>query len=348
MRRAVIDDIVFLAAPLGERPAIWPPVLSVHLPAGTSPKGLTLPLPFFSRRPPLTASDASWPAYCGLLKDLGIPLQTSVPALEPLSVANVPMRFARRDCDSGLDALELETAEAIEIGCSRQEAAGRTARFPLELSAWHELKSLLDAVRELSGGATPIGLGIVAGDVSADVANALAVRADFVILEPPAWATPEPSGAQLDCLVWSVVAARAACAQAGAPSFPIYVDAPLTRIDDLIKLLALGATAVAIDGLAQAALPGPAAASATQVPKGMLSGIGGLGSIGGIGGVGTLAKPPAPNVAPLESKLEELVSSLTARLYQQQIGRLGELTSAHLRALSEPAARLASLALLAH
>jgi hypothetical protein len=248
----------------------------------------------------------------------------------------VPLRFARRGCDEGFDTLELETAEAIEISCSRRLQAGSIAQFPLEISAWHELKVLIDTLRDLSSSGTPIGLGIVAGDVGADIANALAARADFVILELPTSTTPaQPSAAELDMLVWSVVAARAACTNAHAPYFPIYVDAALTRADDLIKLLALGASAVSIDALAQACLPATSAPAASY-PKGMLSGIGGL------------PKATTANVSPLESKLTELIAALISRLQQQQIGHVRDLASNQLRALSEPAARLAAVQLLGH
>jgi hypothetical protein len=245
------------------------------------------------------------------------------------------LRFARRGCDEGLDALELETAEAIEISCSRRLQPGPIAQFPLEISAWHELKALIETLRDLSSSGTPIGLGILAGDVAADITNALAARADFVILElPSATTSAQPSAAELDLLVWSVAAARAACNHAQAPGFPIYVDAALTRADDLIKLLALGASAVSIDALAQACLP-PTTAPAASYPKGMLSGIGGL--------------PKAvASVSPLENKLSELIAALTSRLHQQQIGHVRDLASNQLRALSEPAARLAAVQLLGH
>ena len=336
MRRAVIDDIVFQAAPLGERAAAWPPLLSVHLSAGTHHKGFTQPLPLFARRAPMPPGDANWAAYCGLLKDLGIPLQTTAASLESLSVANVPVRFARRGCDEGFDALELETAEAIEISCGRRLPSATIAQFPLEISAWHELKLLIDTLRELSSSGTSIGLGLVAGDVGADIANALAARADFVILEmPSASIHTEPSAAELDVLVWSAVAARAACIHANAPGFPIYVDAALTRADDLIKLLALGASAVSIDALAHACLP-PTTAPAASYPKGMLSGIGGL------------PKPAAANVSPLENRLTGLIAALKSRLQQQQLGNVHDLGLNQLRALSEGAARLAAIQLLGH
>ena len=335
MRAAAIDDLVFQAAPLGERPAVWPPSLSVDISTGTAHRGFTQQVPLFARRPPMAYTDANWPAYCGLLKDLGIPLQTTVEPLESLSVVNVPMRFARRAFDEGFNAVELETAEVIEISCHRQLDGEHVPHFPLEISAWHELKLLIDTVRDVSSARTPIGLGIVTGDINTDMANALAARADFVILELPTTTTAGLNTNQLDSMLWSVVAARTACRQVGAPAFPIYIDAPLSSPDHLIKLLALGATAVSIDALARTSLPPPPVADVA--PKGLLSGIGALP---------TKALPP--NVAPLERQLTELITQLKARLHQQQLSSVGELSAQHLRALSQSAARLAGVQLLQH
>lgn len=334
MRRAVIDDIVFQAAPLGERAASWPPSLAVHLPTATGQKGFTQPLPFFARSAALGVTDINWPAYCNLLKDFGIPLATTAASLDSLSVANVPARFTRREADEGFDALELETAEAIVISCSRRLPSGWVAEFPLEVSAWHELKVLIDTLRELAPSSTPIGLAVAAGDVSADVSNALAARADFVILEQPPVLATELTTAEIDLLVWNVAAARAACTQAGAGAFPIFVEAALTRADDLIKILALGASAVSIDAVARSCLVSSAAATPAPA-KGMLSGI------------GALPKATQPNVGPLHKELTGLVDAVISRLRQQQLSRIEDLSAGHLRALSVPAARLAGIALLA-
>ena len=339
MRPAAIDDLVFQAAPLGEVPASWPPSLCVHIGAGPAQRAFTQPLPLFARRPPMAADAGTWPAYCGLLKRLGVPLQASATSLESVSVANVPLRLARRSIDEGFDALELDTAELIEISCQSTATTGVQGlcipHFPLEISAWHELKTLVETLRDLSTTQTPIGLGIVAGDVSTDMANALAARADFVILEMPSSLTASMGANDLDLALWSVVAARAICRQVGVPAFPIYVDAPLTTTDHLIKLLALGASAVSIDGLAHASLP--TRAEPDVAPKGLLSGIGALPPKGA----------PA-SIVPLEKALNELIDRLRGRLYQQQLSSVDALNAHHLRALSESAARLANVELLRH
>ncbi len=71
--------------------------LQLQFPVGNGGKTYQQPVPLFARRPPMRASDSTWPAYCGLLKDLGIPLQVPQSAFEQLSVSKVPPRFARRN-----------------------------------------------------------------------------------------------------------------------------------------------------------------------------------------------------------------------------------------------------------
>lgn len=331
MRNAVLDEIVFQAAPLGEPAPTAAPSLAVHVPVAAAYKGFSQPVPLFARRPPVSANEPHWPAYCGLLKDFGVPLQTTVEALESLSVAHVPLRLAKRKLDEAFEFLELETAEAIEISCFASTPGGTLAQLPPEAAAWHELKTLIECVRDLSGGATPIGLGLLIGDVDADVANALAAGADFVILEYSN-TDQELAPAEFDVLVWSVVAARSVCVRTGAPRFPIYLDAPVTRSDDLIKLLALGATAVSIDGLARTSLP--VVYRTAAMPQGMLSGIGGLST------------QSVPSLKPLESRLTALIESLKTRLLQLQLAHVSQMSRDHLRALSEQAARLSGVRLL--
>jgi len=329
MHHAAFDEMIFQAAPLGESPPAHQPSLSVHIPVLASNKSCTHPLPFLARHPPLASSDPAWPAFCGLLKDLGIPLQTEVAALEPLAVTNIPLRFSRRNIDEGLSNTELETAEAVEIHCAARTPGGRVAQFPIEITAWHELKILIDTLRELAS--APIGLGLVMGDVATDMSNALAARVDFVILElPTAHAELQPS--DWDTLAWGVATARRMCHQADVPAFPIYVDAPVTHSDVMLKLFALGASALTIDALAASCVPAQPA-SAYTLPKGMLSGI----------STSAIATATPVAVANLEKKLNQCITEIKLRLRQQQLEHLSDLNPDHLRALNSRSAQLCCL-----
>lgn len=340
MFESVLDALVFHAVPLGEPLPKWPPALSVqvncnvvHSSSHSQAKPYSQQAPLFARRSPMASSDVNWPAYCGLLRDLGVPLQSSFSEVESLSDVNVPLRMIRRDYDEGFDFADLTSADSVLLDCAATYNGNRCSRLPLETAGWHELKQLVEGLRQVVGVRTPIGLGMLAGDIYTDVSNALAARVDFVMLEFPEFRTA--SNAALSHLAWCVVAARNACAQSGSPAFPVFVDAPLTNMEHMIKLLALGGTALSLDGLAASALPSAIPAS-VPLPKGLLSGI------------GTLPVKSAPNVLPLASKLDELMGRIRAQVFQQQLSSISMLNRDHLRALDETAARLCAVKLLEH
>lgn len=341
MIESVLDALVFQAVPLGEPLPKWPPDLSRQVNCVSAQavgavvaKPFLQAAPLFARRSPMPSGDVNWPAYCGLLRDSGISLQTNFSEVESLSDVNVPLRIVRRGYDEGFDWLDLSSADAIVLDCVATFSGHRCSRLPLETAGWHELKQLIESLRQVVGPGTPIGLGMLAGDIYTDVSNALAARVDYVILDFVEFTQASP--AALDHLAWSVVAARNACAQSGSPSFPIFIDAPLTNIEHVIKLLALGATALSVDGLTASAVP-QAAPTSLPVPKGLLSGIGSLP-----------VKSNASNVQPIAAKLEELLSCLRARLFQQHLTRISSLGRDHLRALDASAAQLCAVKMLEH
>ena len=338
MPDSIFDSLLFQAIPLGEPLPKWPPGIGVQIPASAAlhphSKVFTQAVPLFARRPPMTSSDVNWPAYCGLLRDSGITLQTSFSQLESLSDVNVPLRTVCRSYNEGFELLDLTSADTVLIDCVSTIAGIKCSRLPLETNGWHELKQMIECLRQVVDAGTPIGLAMLAGDIYTDVSNALAARVDYVVLEFAELSTASQAG--LNQLAWSVVAARNACAHSGSPSFPLLVDAPLFNADHMVKLFALGATAIGIDALvASANVPAPAAPS-LQVPKGLLSGI------------GSLPVKSTPNVQPIAAKIDELLARIRARVFQQQLSSLSMLGRDHLRALDERAARLCSVKLLEH
>ena len=340
MPESIFESLIFQAMPMGEPLPKWPPQLTVQMPTSVSgvAQGPNAPTfmqaaPLFARRSPMTNGDVNWPVFCGLLRELGISLQTSFSEVESLSDANVPLRTLRRGYDEGFDLVDLSSADTVLLDCVVAAAGQKFSRLPLETAAWHELKQLIEGLRQIVGFNTPIGLAMSAGDIYTDVSNALAARVDYVVLEFAEMSSQ--TAVALNHLVWSVVAARNACAHSGSPSFPIFIDAPLTNVDHLIKLLALGATAICIDAVAASATPVEPPPS-LQVPKGLLSGI------------GSLPAKSSANVQPIAAKINELLARIRQRVFQQQLSSLHMLGRDHLRALDERAARLCCVKMLEH
>ncbi len=342
MADCALDQLVFQAVPLGEPLAKWPPCLEVQIPPGSAAvpvsatalvaKNYTQGAPLFARHSPIAASDVNWPAYCGLLRDCGILLQASFAEVEALSDVNVPLRMIRRSFDEGFDLVDLSSADTVLIDCSVRVNGRKVSRLPLEIQGWHELKAMTESLRQIVGPGSPIGLNIIAGDVYTDVSNALAARVDYVVLEFTESLHPTTA---LNHLAWRVTAARTACIQAGQPYFPIYVDAPLTNSEHMVKLLALGASALSVDALLAGSVPA-STSTALPVPKGLLSGI------------GSLPVKATPNIQPLADRLEALLDEIRTRVFKQHLSALSQLNREQLRALDDATARLCAVKLLQH
>ncbi len=275
-----------------------------------------------------------------MLHDYGVPLQANFADIQELSDDNVPSRIAKRSYDEGFDLTNLASADLVLIDCVAIQAGQRMSRLPLETAGWHELKQLVEGMRQAVTVGTPIGLSMLAGDIYTDVSNALAARVDYVVLEFDNLASVAGSStaaaAQWNYLAWSVVAARNACAQSGMPAFPVFIDAPITNIDHFIKLLALGATALCADALISSAMPAPAPTDEYGCAQRLAQ------------RHRQLAVKAAPNVQPLITKLDELLTRVRSRVFQQQLSSLSALGRDQLRALDERAARLCAVKLLEH
>jgi hypothetical protein len=341
--RALLDDLELVPATLETLSSLRfqpPGSLAFQLPAPTGRRVLTRPVPLFSRRPPLDMRSPLWPAYCQLLKELGIALYASHQSLEQLPVASVPVRFGFRAAAEPLERLELETAEAFELSCALdvnpaleycepKPVNGATRgpetfpAIPLELSHCSEMPALLTAIRELADGSTPVGIGLHAGHVAHDVRWAANAGADFIVLEFPG-NLPSQSLAG-ESLTLAVAHARDTLQQLPRP-LPLLVDAPLSDPEDIGKLLALGATAVSVDQLIAATLPAPARPS--PLSQGLLSGL------------AAHVPTPAPDLSAARSRLTQTLDLLRWQIMSAGVRHCSELHVAHLRARSPRMAEL--------
>ncbi len=156
MLRTIFDELVFHAAPLDERPSGTSPELTLTFPVGNGGKAsFTQAAPLLARRPPMTHNEINWPAYCGLLKDVGIPLRAAVSEMEQLTISNVPLRVGQRAWLQGFDLADLESADMLEISCiATGDGTTRLPHLPLELSSWYELKQLIESLRDVAGART--------------------------------------------------------------------------------------------------------------------------------------------------------------------------------------------------
>ncbi len=204
-----------------------------------SGRELQISLPYFVRRLAPSVLGSLWIPFCGLLRQHGIPIFSSVNGLKEVPAANVPARLAMRYIDEPIDALELTTADAFELAC--RDRLGRTWGWSSELRT-EQLGALVCAVREAAGGDTPIGIGLPLGGPIEDMRRVLAADVDFISLigrSPRLEATD----------IASIVQCRTTAGELDKSNLTILVSAPISDQEQAHKLLALGASAVCIDGL---------------------------------------------------------------------------------------------------
>lgn len=320
----ILDELLFVP---GALPSIGPPQssdLSIALPIRDGKRHLRVGSPWFVRELTGNLVGKSWNTICGLLKAAEIPIFATCESLETVSAVAVPKRYAKRFSNEPLVALELKTADAFELDC-RDSASLRWA-WPTEFATSASLATFVQAVRMAAGGTTPIGIGLPVGADSVDLRKAQSAQADFLVLNDDVGSLE--SGGEL--LVESLTTARQIFAESQQATFPILVVTNLAKVDDGLKLLALGATAINVDGLVKVSLSKTKAKDLAL--GGMLSGIG--------------AVEEKLDFAPLEQLLSAMRQRLDLQMQNANAANLSQFGSQTLRAVTDNAARITGVRLL--
>lgn len=319
-RGHLLDELVFVRPPLAWTPQASPCDYSHTLQVAGTEHQLQFASPWFLRHLPAELNGQHWSLLCPLLRKHHVSVYCAVEKFEGVPAAAVPIRLSQRNVGEPLRSLDFKSADAFEVTC--QTAASLAGwRWPSELGEPARLPALLSTLRVAAGGTTPIGIGLPLGAATGDIDACLAAPVDFVSL-----IDDSSGGAAADetLLVESLVRTRHRCVEQGQPQLPILLAADIQQPDHLLKLLALGATAVSIDGLLQPALRA-LAPPAAQTPTGMLSGISSL-------------TPPKTDFSPVELVLKRLHQQLARCAADARLGRLAELQPSHLKATSERSA----------
>ncbi len=299
---------------------------SVSLSAEGCERGFQFASPFIVRHLGPAQLGPAWEVFCRLLRTHGLPLYSSVEALEANPVASVPGRMARRFVDEPFERIELRTADAFEVECRDKEQ--QNWGWPSELSTTEKLRGLVTAVREAAGGDTPVGLSLPIGASDRDVNRCLDSGVDFLTL------VVQGDGPLDAATVGGLVHARRTCRSAGHRLFPLLLDAPVPNVEQAVKLLALGATAVSIDRVLRGAIPKPDSAKPSPVGGGMLSGISSV----------PVEKTPA--LPEMERILVRMSSYLRNRMRLTGTQRLSDFGAHCLKGLSATACQVSGIGML--
>lgn len=285
-RASVLDYLVFRADSV-EAQSAWTirevPSTTVYVSSKARDDGLKLPVPLFSRRPAVRPHQVGWSEFCSLLRRFGIPVYATVTAFESLPAASTPSRFGVRYADYPLEELEITTADAFEIVCRRgavneiEDLRNRDTEllpstWPLEVRDQSQLISLVALLSDVSGGDTPIGIGLPIGTPSSDIEAAIQCGFDFITLELVDESIILES-ALIDLAAHAVVTAREVARSLGKENYSLFLDLPIDSSERLIRFLALGASAVTVDGLVALVVAEQSQSVSTSLGRGMLSGI---------------------------------------------------------------------------
>jgi len=253
--KSILDEVIVTpvalmpALPCGYGPAIST-ARTIHTPAG---RKLQLNAPFFAKGLSASQMSTNWPVVCGILRAKGLPIYATVQELQAVPGAQVPARIAQRFLGQPLIHDEVTLSDAFElVNCNRN---GSGWSWPYEISSGRDLKTLVTTLRAATGGEVPIGMTLPLNAKAADVRMCLDSSVDYFTLMHCAESLASTSEVVASQAALGIVSARKLCAQYGRTKIPLLLDAPITNIEHVLKLLALGASAINVATIIRDAMP---------------------------------------------------------------------------------------------
>ncbi len=253
--KSILDELVVTpvalmpAMPAGYGPAVstaW----AIQTPAG---RKLQLNAPFFAKGLSASQLSTNWPIVCGILRAKGLPIYATVQELQAVPAAQVPARIAQRFIGQPLIHDEVTMSDAFELANCNRNGSGWS--WPFEISSGRDLKTLVTTLRAATGSEMPIGMTLPLHAKSADLRMSLESTVDYITLTHCAESLASSSEDVASQAALGIVSARKLCAQFGRNKIPLLLDAPITNHDHLIKLLALGASAINVAAIIRSGMP---------------------------------------------------------------------------------------------
>ncbi|MFO0940288.1 MAG: hypothetical protein U0930_05920 [Pirellulales bacterium] len=314
---SLLDEIVF-------QPAAMQPISACESAMSTlvsfGPHGSLRPLqaqaPWMVCHTTPEQAGTKWVDLCSRLNARGLLIECSVPALEKVPVNTIPRRLFRQSIHLPIDVENVHSADLIEITC--QSPITSIWGWPPEIESSSNLPAWLNSVRQVIGGQTPLGIGVSDGVDDNAIRAILACKVDFITLH---------SRGNIEFLVNTLVRIRKAI-EASSISTSVCVRTKISSMEQLLKVVALGANAITVDGLLseiwQSSNSSMSSFLGTRLPAG-------------------IAAPAAP--CPIAEKLDKLQTSLQQTLQLTGCSSVQALRGS-LRAVSPSAAQLACLPLI--
>lgn len=260
----------------------------------------------------------AWIAFATLMQRLEIPLRGALTEWANLENADKPLRQSWCSSDNAFDVDDLQHADLFEIDLRTGNEVAWSLRP--ELRKQDSLKALVDTLR-LVRGKIAVGVTLPAGASSEDIQLVCNSGVDFVTVV---------ERNQLSLLGISTL--RAIQEFNEGTKTKVIVDATVESLEDIVKCVALGASAVSVDSLLRPIIK--RSTQSSDSGSGMLSGI-------------------ASTASPAKNLLKEVtltISSFRERL-EEALGLTGcstvsEFNNSYLVATNADVARIAGVTLL--
>ncbi len=317
----VLDELFFHHAPMRRAGEATSQVKLGHrIESGVG--GLAMPSPMLLYDCPALRHATVWPRACEAFREAGVAVFGSANQFQSVPAETVPARFAQTFAGEPIKFEDIATADAIQVNCWQRKAMN--ARWPSEAGG-EQLGAYLDAIRIAAGGDVPVGVGFQVGVCETDIATAIDAGAEFVGLF-----SSDPFVS-----IQHVVALRrirTACIAAEKDNLVVIASLPAVKPDEMLKLLAVGASVVSLD----ASLTNLATEISAQTKQADKQSSLGLGS--------ALLNALEPQDNPVGKALNRLPQQL-ADCTEKIVDRMAEIGAVSLSTLTEANLRTSSTTL---
>lgn len=322
----VLDELFFANAPMRRAGEASSEITLRHEIAARSGGGLILPGPLMLVDCPALEQASVWKNACAVMRQQQVAVfatHEKAPSIEPEAM---PIRIAQAFAGEPIDFDDIVTASAIVVNCWQRTT--RNSRWPSEADA-RQLGSYLDAIRVASGGSIPVGVGFQVGVCQQDVVSAVEAGVDFLSV------VSDERFVSIQHVV-ALRKIRSACLAAGGQDFVVLATLPAMTAEEILKLVAVGASMVSVDAMLAPYVP-----EITQAgPQS-----GGLGS--------ALLQALEPKDDPVEIAMQRVALELgncTERMVDRMaeigVNSLAGLTEGNLRTTSSTLSKLLGIELL--
>ncbi|HBE66807.1 MAG TPA: hypothetical protein DDW52_01530 [Planctomycetaceae bacterium] len=243
----VLDELYFANAPMRRAGEASADVTLGHRIATDRCNALDLPTPLILSGTERWKLPNVWQRFCGILQRQQIGVYATEQDFPDVEATDLPIRFANIYAGEPITFSDVTSADAVQVNCWQRGSLN--ARWPSEAGA-AQIADYFSAIRAATGN-VPLGVGFRVGTSDADVRTAIDAGADYLCIASNERFVSVQHVALLNKM-------RRACIEADRKEAVIIAELPAARPDEMLKLIAIGASVVALDTMLAPWVPEPA------------------------------------------------------------------------------------------